>query len=603
MTPRDQMQCPCDSGLPASACCEQTEAPPGSARRAPDPGLLAQARAAWRGDDLSTATDISLRILNETPHAAEALRLLAEIRVTENKPGTAIALLTRLVKLEPADGVSINQLTMLLLRRGDRAAAEPHARAMVRLSPTSAQAHNLMAMVMTEDRRAIIGEYHCRRALELAGKRLPLLLANLATNLFNQGKIAEARDLYREADEADPHNRQTLLGWARLEEADRQLDAASGLLDRIERFSRDDASVALMRAAILRRQSRPEAALAVLDDAVASGRPARPVESLERGWLLDKLGRHDAAWAEFAGAKSRMLARTGNAYREREALALADALKNTFKRQLVDLLPRAEVRADTAQPIFILGFPRSGTTLLEQTLSGSPSITAGDELPLIHALTEIMPRLFESPHPYPMALADLWMGDHREGLDELRDVYLRRARQLGVMGEGAPWFTDKMPLNEMHMGLISLVFPASPLLHVVRHPLDIMVSAMSNFFSHGAFCSSTLESAARHLILSADLVDHYRGEMDLNYMEVRYEDMVQAQDLTIRKVFDFIGAPFDPAVLSFQENARYARTASYQQVSEGLYDRSRFRYRHYLPHLQPVVPMLTPLIEKLGYEV
>ena len=126
---------------------------------------------------------------------------------------------------------------------------------------------------------------------------------------------------------------------------------------------------------------------------------------------------------------------------------------------------------------------------------------------------------------------------------------------------------------------------------------------MSNFFSHGAFCSSTLESAARHLILSADLADHYRGEMDLNYMEVRYEDMVQAQDLTIRKVFDFIGAPFDPAVLSFQENARYARTASYQQVSEGLYDRSRFRYRHYLPHLQPVVPMLTPLIEKLGYEV
>lgn len=230
-------------------------------------------------------------------------------------------------------------------------------------------------------------------------------------------------------------------------------------------------------------------------------------------------------------------------------------------------------------------------------------ISAGDELPLIHVLAAVMPQLFDSPTPYPSALSELWMGDHLEGLDELRDVYLKRAKQLGVMTPGARWFTDKMPLNEMHMGLIGLVFPQAPLLHVIRHPLDIMVSAMSNIFTHGGFCGSSLETAAKHLATSADMVQHYRDQMTLHYRTVRYEDMVDDQETTIRGVFQFIGAPYQPEVLSFQDNARYARTASYQQVTERLYDRSRYRYRNYLDHLQPAIPILEPLMEKLGYSI
>jgi hypothetical protein len=108
------------------------------------------------------------------------------------------------------------------------------------------------------------------------------------------------------------------------------------------------------------------------------------------------------------------------------------------------LLPRATVRDDVPQPIFILGFPRSGTTLVEQTLSAHPKIAAGDELPLIHEITAIMPRMLASPLGYPEALAELWMGDQREGLDNLRDYYLQKVRQLGVLRKSATRFTDKM---------------------------------------------------------------------------------------------------------------------------------------------------------------
>ena len=103
------------------------------------------------------------------------------------------------------------------------------------------------------------------------------------------------------------------------------------------------------------------------------------------------------------------------------------------------MLPRATVRSDVPQPIFILGFPRSGTTLVEQTLSAHPRIAAGDELPLINDITDLMPRMLDSPLAYPEALAELWMGDQREGLDNLRDYYLQqgRARWASLAPEAA----------------------------------------------------------------------------------------------------------------------------------------------------------------------
>jgi hypothetical protein len=324
---------------------------------------------------------------------------------------------------------------------------------------------------------------------------------------------------------------------------------------------------------------------------------------VEKGRLLDRMGRYPEAFAAFDAGRQRLREVSGQAYLEPQAQQLAARLKNFFTAKRLATLPRAARRDDVAQPLFVLGFPRSGTTLLEQTLSAHPRIAAGDELPIVHAIVELMPRILDSPLTYPDALAELWMGDHREGLDDLRDHYLHRVAQLGVVPPTAAWFTDKMPLNETHLGLIHLLFREAPLLHVVRHPLDVVVSVYSNLLTHGFYCAYALESIARHYVLVMDLVEHYRREMPLKYLRLRYEDMVEDQERSIRTVFEFIGEEFDPTCLAFHENRRYARTASYAQVAERLYDRSRYRYRNYLPQLQPVVPILQPVIERLGYTV
>jgi hypothetical protein len=138
---------------------------------------------------------------------------------------------------------------------------------------------------------------------------------------------------------------------------------------------------------------------------------------------------------------------------------------------------------------------------------------------------------------------------------------------------------------------------------LIPHPLDVVLSVFSNLLTHGFYCAYALETAARHYVLIMDLVAHYRSELSLRYLPVRYEDMVEDQEASIRRVLEFIGEEFDPRCLAFHENRRYARTASYAQVSERLYDRSRYRYKHYLARLEPVIPILQPTIDRLGYTI
>lgn len=605
--PRDPNSCSCGSGLRHARCCgmDLAEWPPAGHAEHLSP-LLERAIQALRAGGGESAEKLCVAVLELAPTCVDALRLLYQIRKAGGLRQASEALIRRVVALAPNDVWATLELGLLLMDAGRLAEAENHARNAVRLAPDAAQAHNLLAMVLTEAHKSQFGEHHYRMALRLSGTRDPILLANLAWNLKNQGRMAEARQLYEESAALTPDVPQTLLGWARLEEADRDFEAATRVLDRAETRFPGDARFKLTRAVLLGRQRRYEDALAALS--TISGRSGETGlaahELLEKGALLDRMGRSDEAFAAFEAGKRRAREAGGNRYHAQEAELLASRLKTFFTAGRLSILPRAGVLAEAPQPIFVLGFPRSGTTLVEQILSAHPRIAAGDELPIIGEITEFLPRLFESPLSYPDALAELWMADHADGLDELRDHYLRKVRQLGVMRKaGATRFTDKMPLNETHLGLVALLFPEAPLIHVIRHPLDVVLSTFSNDLTHGFFCAYELETVAQHYLLVMDLVEHYRREMTLRYLPVRYETIIDDQEASVRRMLTFIGEDFDENCLSFHENQRHARTASYAQVAEKLYDRSRFRYRRYLRHLEPVVPMLRPIIERLGYTV
>ncbi|HQT38346.1 MAG TPA: sulfotransferase [Acidocella sp.] len=600
--------CPCGSGLRQIKCCalDLSTLSPASATAALTP-MLAQAETLLNAGDITAAKALLQQFLELAPGREDALVLYHNLLRIQNNMPAAEVVIRRVVTLNPNNFWATNELTLMLINRGALAEAEMHARNAVRIAPQNAQAHNLMGLVLTEANRPLVGEYHYRKVLELAGADEPITLANLAWNLKNQGRIDEARSLYEKSMTLKPDVIQTVLGWARMEEADRKFEASLKLLDQAEAIAPDNPSVQLTRATVLSRLKRTDEALAILHEpAAAEGAPAiklGPAELSEKGRLLDQLGRYDEAFEAFDTAKKRAVEFGARTYLAEAATDLVTRLKNFFTERRVGTLPVAAVRRDMPQPIFIIGFPRSGTTLIEQTLTVHPKISAGDELPYINDITNIMPRLLASPLSYPEALVELWMGDQRDGLNELRDYYLNRAAKSGIFREGADFFTDKMPLNETHLGLISLLFPQSPIIHVIRHPLDVLLSVYSNHLTHGFFCAAQMDTIAGHFTLIADLLEHYKANLKMRYLPVRYEDMVVDQEANVRRILEFIGVPFDAKCLSFEKNTRYARTASYAQVTEKLYDRSRYRYRPYLKHLEPVLERLQPVIKRLGYQI
>jgi tetratricopeptide (TPR) repeat protein len=598
-------ECPCGTGLKHKHCCGWLQP------ALPDQDTIAHFEGAFRlienaaaeGNEVETQRKC-IELLNQAPGHIRALNILYRIQRRHGRPGPAEVLARRVTQLLPNNAAAAGELALLLYERGEFTEAEQFARNMVRLEPDNAQGHNLMGMIFTETRRLLPGEFHYRKALQLHGA-VGKLCANLGYNLKSQGKLEEAEDMYRQAMQLEPDNMVSLMGWIQTKEAGRRLDEAWELYrSAADRVAADNINLSMTAAVLHRRQEEYEQALAALDRANPDQRSVMPAYHYERGAVLDRLQRYGEAFASYAEANRLIRERANRSYNSDYTEELRNRLKAFFIRPRMQQLPRGiRGRHEQATPIFIVGFPRSGTTMVEQILTSLPQISAGDELPFIWEMTGALPKMLNSNLYYPECLADLWFGDNQAALETLRDFYLKKVYQLNILESGAEFFTDKMPLNETNLGLIHLIFPEAPVVHLLRHPLDVVLSCFFNDLTHGNNCSYELEAAARHYVLVRDLVDHYLEHLDANYTAMRYEDIVDDPERYCRKLVNFIGVDWDPSCLEFHKNPRYARTASYAQVTESLYSRSVFRYRNYIDHLEPVIPVLEPVIKRLGYTI
>ncbi|MBV2150043.1 sulfotransferase [Sphingobium sp. AS12] len=597
--------CACGSSLAFIHCCGlgggevRTELPE------QDQALAGGLEDAKARRDREATREAALAILGISPGHKDALQALYDVLQHEQKWDAASAVIDRLARIHFNDAVSRMIAAQYFLARGDMLRAQFHARMLVRLAPEALISHLTMGRAFLAQHNGKAAEHHFRIGLALPAPRGPDvprrdIEAHLAIALRDQGRFDEARALFEVLAE-DTKEPTLLLAWAKLEESDRKVEVALQLLERAEALAPDHPQLPIARATLFRRTHEHDRALALLDASV--GEDGASSGLLEKGQILDSMGRYDEAFATFTALKARLCETSGHSYQAERAASLVKDLREFFTEGRSRLLPRASLRSDHPQPIFIVGFPRSGTTLIEQTLSAHPDIAAGDELPIIGQLAERAQNLLGSLLTYPKALSEMWLGDRAGHVDSLRDLYLNEAVRFGAVDPAKRWFTDKMPLNETHLGLIHILFPQSPIVHLVRHPLDVVLSVFSNGLTHGFHCAYALESAARHYALIAELIAHYHTALPLNYRAVRYEELVADQEGEVRSLLDFLGVPFVPATLAFHENARYARTASYAQVTEPIYTRSVHRYRNYLKHLEPVIPILMPAIQRLGYAI
>ncbi len=493
----------------------------------------------------------------------------------------------------------LTDLAIAALDRGALSEAEALARRSVGPCPGSRRAHAVLAMALTESGRPGEGEVHYRLALQ--ARRDPVMTANLAWCVAAQGRSGEARSLYAEAVSDGEAPFETWLGWGTVEMEAGCHDAAETLLARAAAIRPDDAALGLARARLLMLRGRPAAAEAALD-ALAGPAASEPGVLLGRGRLLDSLGRGEEAFALFTAGKARAAAALGHAYDARAVAAAAARLARAVQLRATARFAAAPT-TEGPQPVFILGFPRSGTTLLEQALSRHPAIRAGGELPFLGEVAGACPTLLDDPRPYPEAMAALAGTAGPRGAARLRDAYLDRADAAGLRRPGCRWFTDKMPLNEIHLGLIASAFPGAPLIHLVRHPLDVVLSVFANHLTHGAFCGYDVDTIAHHYRMAVELVEASRRRLDLRFLRIRYEDLVTDLEGTLIAVLDHVGEPYDAACAEPHRNPRVPATPSAEATRRLVHAEAIGRHRAYRHHLAGAIRTLEPVMASLGYAI
>ncbi|PIP43175.1 MAG: hypothetical protein COX17_08455 [Deltaproteobacteria bacterium CG23_combo_of_CG06-09_8_20_14_all_60_8] len=263
-----------------------------------------------------------------------------------------------------------------------------------------------------------------------------------------------------------------------------------------------------------------------------------------------------------------------------------------FSRETVDKLRGKACQSDL--PIFILGMPRSGTTLTEQIIASHPLVYGGGELPDLLDLVN-QPRAGQSAG-YPRSLN----GITREELKALGEKYVAGLR---ARNPEARRITDKMPANFNCVGLIHLMLPNAKIVHVMRNPVDTCLSGFSRLFNKSQHQSYDLAEIGRYCRNYALLMEHWRQVLPAGaFYEVQYEELVADHENQTRALLDYCGLEWDKACLESHKTERHIRTASVTQVRQPIYKTSVDRWRKYEKHLGPLLEALGDLVPAPGAE-
>lgn len=467
----------------------------------------------------------------------------------------------------------------------------------------------MLAHELDRNNRGQAAEIHVERAAVM-GDPIDVTKARGFT-YRQQMKLEPAARAFHAAVELAPNDAGLAACLIDVGEVAGELDQAKALADAAREKFPESGMVRRSAAIVAASSGHYAAAIQITGSA---GEELSPMEWLDFGRYVEKMGQHAEAWAHWMMGKKLAREKLEHVYRpeffDKYFAGLAEAA-NPKRQDFMRAAPPVEDGGP--QPIFICGFPRSGTTLAETILSAHSAVLAGDELMGITDVIQMAPALLKVRSPYPAALIATGLGENADVPQLLRDIYLlagrRRvgwAKKERPRGGGAPapkFFTDKMPLNEIHLPLIRLLFPSAPVFRMVRHPLDVMVSCMSHWLPHGGFYAGDLESCARHFAAVDSLMMGYHRDMaeTCRPRAIKYERLVADPDTTIRGMLQFAGLKFEKGPLSPHKNRRTARTLSYRQVQQPIGAGSVGRWKNYREQLAPAVEILRPILERDGY--
>lgn len=621
-----------------------------SSSRTPPPQLLAAMERLRRADPAGALSVLESALADRVGERTPFLALAGLAALRAGLPERAIAPLEELLKTHPADRASRLNLANAYIETGRfddamQVAASSEEPAMLRIRGYVHQHSGQYDQAATLYRQAVAAEpgdvaswnnlgsslaaldrheeaiSPFEHAITLA-PREPGAYLNLAESLRLLGRHEAQRKVLTDAAAIAPDDVRVLteLGLAQtaleeLGEAEQTLlraialgapfgaaqvelasiyEAESRLADLralADRYAAENApEAAYIRAWLALREGRVDDADTFARAIPTTVAPARAAHL--RGLIADRLGDADRAFAAFS-AMNRAIAAdapapAGETFREQVER------RTTLLAHITPLaMPASRAIDEHADPVFVVGFPRSGTTLIDTMLMGQPGLQILEERPMMARLTTVLGEQTGSP----WAIAD-------DQLPALREQYFGHAREFGW--DGTRQLVDKHPLNMTRAALIRRLFPKAKLLFVQRHPYDVVLSCyIANFAPNFAMRSFLdLTEAARTYDAVLSCWAEATERLAIPYHTACYETLVTDPEGELRQVIDWLGLSWNERMLDHTSTARErgrVRTASYAQIHEPIYQRASGRWLRYRHHLDQVAQWLDPWVDRLGY--
>jgi tetratricopeptide (TPR) repeat protein len=425
---------------------------------------------------------------------------------------------------------------------------------------------------------------------------------NLGNVLQDLGERAAAAAQYEKALELRPQYADALAALATMAEREHRLDEAQGLVERSLAAAPRNVNARLTRARLMIRNGEAAAAVTELEAMLGEPNLSGVNRAVAQGCLgdaLDRLGRFDEAFAAFTAANE--LQRMQHPELAQDAGFMSPPTLQRLRRILRDAdvgeWQHGAGLGDSA-PAFLVGFPRSGTTLLEQVLASHPRVCSLEERPTLFDACEVLLA--------PGMGAAGWARLDRAQVTEVQKRYLVQASKFIDTADRTRLLVDKFPLSAILLPVIARIFPNARVILALRDPRDVTLSCYQQRFDmNGAMYQLLgLDTAARFYCDVMALVKESRKKLPLRFHEVRYEELTSDFDATAAAALEFLGLPWSDAVRSYAETARrrLVQTPSAAQVVRPLYTSSQGRWHNYRQHLAAVLPVLEPWVAEYGYE-
>ncbi|MEQ9465134.1 MAG: sulfotransferase [Haliea sp.] len=492
--------------------------------------------------DRPGAADCCRKVLGVRPDLPEGHFLVGLVAAESNEMSTAVQAFGSVTKLNPEHGAAWAQLARLFMRLGHVNRADEALARAVRHQDGNAVVQDTIATVFTLLGDTAAAAEWLQRAVEQQPRNVAFRI-NQANNQMFTGNFDAARMSLQRALAEQPENAN-----------------AHWLLSGLGRAT-DDSHVRQLQELLQRARGNPR------DQAYLGYALGKELEDLEQ-W--------PQAFAAYAtGASARRLSLS---YNEQAEQAMFQALENTFDQ---DWLQRQAGGCEDPAPIFIIGQPRTGTTLVERIITSHSMVhSAGELRQFDSALRRLLNYRGRERHSAQLVNAAASMDLRRLG-----EAYLSTSRKFqGTL----PRFVDKLPTNYRYLPLILAALPQAKIIHLRRDPMDACFASFKQLFAEAYPHSYQQEELARHHARYLRLMDCWRERFGDRFHEVRYEDVASDLEPNARALIDFLDLPWEPACLEFHRQQAAVTTASVVQVREAAHTRSVGRWRRFEAELQPL---------------